>query len=465
MNIVLKPSGGSNIVLRPQARPAWYPPSTVDPVEVEIFRRELDADGKYIGIPVSLGRFPATGRIALLNNPAMDRNVRLIAVAYSADGTPDVSSINDAVSVTVLVQRETEAPQVGQIGASTPDKITIGISGFTKFATKRRIRIADNPQMDSAITLISDRGGKEFLPEEADILRQTPFLPSDLAGLALWLAADQITGLGDGAAVAQWSDASGLANHATQGTAAMRPLFKTNILNGKPVVRFDGVDDFLTHPVNAPGAFTAFVVARRTTGGSADYQVALNAIAPGNTFGATLALKASGSQNWGHYINSWKASSYSCLDTWRIMAVVASAGGADTQATDGTTEAQSDASRYPGDAYDRRSIGSDSSFNTGYLAGDLAEIILYNSALSVADRQKVEAYLSGKYGITVAGGTGSGLAASIYVRVAHSSGGAWGAESEAQEFTFADAGGTGGTSGDFDPIPRDKFDLDTITVE
>jgi hypothetical protein len=35
-----------------------------------------------------------------------------------------------------------------------------------------------------------------------------------------------------------------------------------------------------------------------------------------------------------------------------------------------------------------------------YLDGDIAEILIYNSALSDADRSAVEAYLMSKWGIT-----------------------------------------------------------------
>src|SRR5262245_56511912 len=72
-----------------------------------------------------------------------------------------------------------------------------------------------------------------------------PVLP-DMVGLALWLKADAITGLVDNDPVASWVDSSGSSNTATQGTAAARPLYKTGILNGKPVVRFDATDDGMT---------------------------------------------------------------------------------------------------------------------------------------------------------------------------------------------------------------------------
>jgi hypothetical protein len=68
----------------------------------------------------------------------------------------------------------------------------------------------------------------------------TPLDPSTVAGLKLWLKADSLA-LADGAAVTTWTDSSGNGNNAT---AVGAPVFKTNILNGKPVIRFVGVQGF-----------------------------------------------------------------------------------------------------------------------------------------------------------------------------------------------------------------------------
>ena len=80
---------------------------------------------------------------------------------------------------------------------------------------------------------------------------QPDFKPTDISGLQLWLSADNVDGsnnstLSDGNAVATWTDLSGNGRNATQATGANRPLFKTGIVNGKPVVRFDGTNDLLS---------------------------------------------------------------------------------------------------------------------------------------------------------------------------------------------------------------------------
>lgn len=52
---------------------------------------------------------------------------------------------------------------------------------------------------------------------------------------------------GDGNAVSSWRDASGHGFHATQATGTKQPIYRAASagMNGKPVVSFDGVDDFL----------------------------------------------------------------------------------------------------------------------------------------------------------------------------------------------------------------------------
>ncbi len=70
-------------------------------------------------------------------------------------------------------------------------------------------------------------------------------IPSDITGLRIWLKADAITGLVNNDPVATWTDSSGNGFNVTQATGSKKPLYKTSILNGLPVVRFDGTDDEL----------------------------------------------------------------------------------------------------------------------------------------------------------------------------------------------------------------------------
>jgi hypothetical protein len=83
-----------------------------------------------------------------------------------------------------------------------------------------------------------------------------PTVPT--SGLALWLKAD--AGV-SGSPVSQWSDQSGNGRYAIQGAGDSQPVLVAGALNGKPVVRFDGVNDFMTFnlPVNGLGGDEHFL--------------------------------------------------------------------------------------------------------------------------------------------------------------------------------------------------------------
>ncbi len=80
-------------------------------------------------------------------------------------------------------------------------------------------------------------------------------------GLAFWVKAD--TGLTlNGATVYQWADQSGNNRHAIQATTASQPALVSSVLNGKPVLRFDGLNDFLSFslPINGSTGLTLVLV-------------------------------------------------------------------------------------------------------------------------------------------------------------------------------------------------------------
>lgn len=125
------------------------------------------------------------------------------------------------------------------------------------------------------------------------VIPTAPFSPDQVAGLALWLKADAGTSTTvDGAAVSQWDDQSGNARHVTQATGANQPVYKTAIVNGKPVVRFDGANDFLqaSFTLSQPGASSEFAAdggtaATGNTGSNSAAGVTLGGRPDGNQMG------------------------------------------------------------------------------------------------------------------------------------------------------------------------------------
>lgn len=220
------------------------------------------------------------------------------------------------------------------------------------------------------------------------------FSPADISGLDLWLRADAITGLSDGAAVASWPDSSSMGNHATQGTADRRPLYRTGQVNGLPAVQFDGANDFLVSNCPVVGAQTRFFVL--SVGGGGTYGLWYGASAPAALNNYVV----------GRLLHSWTGS----VETPVASAPVPSSGFAVvavrySDAT-GTYSARLNGTGVAGGAYATNTAGNSQSIlgagsltGTYPLLGSMAEVIHYPSYLSDVDVARVESYLMTKWGI------------------------------------------------------------------
>ena len=206
------------------------------------------------------------------------------------------------------------------------------------------------------------------------------FDPSTIAGLKLWLKADTLA-LSDGASVAAWNDSSSNAYNLTGGAQ-----FKTNIVNGKPVVRFDGIGATLSRLVDiaVPQPYTIFVLGNARTPGTesafliTDTGLLVSVFTNGKFYlyaGTVDMDSAAGSNSAFH----------------NFCGIFSSSNG--TGYIDGVL-------RIPSAAVGSAAIGHVgllASPPTSFFPGDIAEVLIYNSALSTTDRQNVEGYLRTKY--------------------------------------------------------------------
>ncbi len=218
------------------------------------------------------------------------------------------------------------------------------------------------------------------------------FAPSDLSNLSLWLKADSL-GLTDGASVSSWTDSSGNNHNATQVTTNAQPIFKTNILGGKPVIRFDGINDELSESLSVSNTnYTVFLVAKSTaSAGSFHIAVGYGNGSDGTLwmgqFNSTNEITISGSS----LANDLKTNADPAAN--HIYSVVAN-GGALYGYVDGSSAGVGGAlGNRPSDYL---TLGSYSNDGLPW-QGDIAEVIVYNSSLSDSDRQQVENYLNTKY--------------------------------------------------------------------
>lgn len=214
--------------------------------------------------------------------------------------------------------------------------------------------------------------------------------PDAVSGLAAWFKADALA-LADAAAVSSWTDSSGNARHATQGTGSKQPTYRTNVVNSKPVVRFDGTDDVLEttgFTLNQPE--TVFIVATFRSA-----RVANDTLIDGATtnnmrvFRTVTGLQQYAGANGPHLT----------LDPegWHVYSFIYN--GASSEARyDGANLATGNPSTNNAGGI---AIGGNGTLGTENAPVDVAEIAVYSSALSEANRSGIERHLGLKYGITV----------------------------------------------------------------
>lgn len=225
-----------------------------------------------------------------------------------------------------------------------------------------------------------------------------PRLPQTVPNLVLWLDASQVTGLTDGAAVSAWPDASGRAHHATQASAANRPTYRSAALSGKAAMRFDGSDDYLRIAgtiVGGTQARTVFFVARPDVVGNKGVVDLGN----GTTLGAGFLV----TPEYGVRVNGGSRLWLPSASTQTMQIGVLQFTGTTTNGIslwiNGTLRSPSSTIAATIQTSGSGSVGTWTAGPIGNnnFDGDIAEIIVYDRALSTTERQAVQQYLDTKY--------------------------------------------------------------------
>jgi len=207
--------------------------------------------------------------------------------------------------------------------------------------------------------------------------------PNAISGLQLWLKADSNV-VFSGSTVSFWGDCSGNGNDAKQTIATYQPLFIPNSINNNPVLRFDGIDDFFDIPaITISDPNTIYLVGKKNCAGSlvefgnsvTNYIYAINNFTDDMT-----------------YINlgNWIAWNIGNLNKVTILNTIYSNSKIELFVNGNSQGSQ---------GYSSQNIVNTIAMNqpSNYSCADFAEIIYYNRALSILERQNVEKYLFNKY--------------------------------------------------------------------
>jgi len=249
-------------------------------------------------------------------------------------------------------------------------------------------------------------------------------IPTDIANLLSWLDASDPTTLftdsglttpvtSDGDPVGGWVKSGGQFQ-AGQSTGSRRPQYKTNVINGLSVVRFDGSDDFMgMGAFGKPASFTIICVVVRSTLAGRRY-------AFGSASGGT-----GGFNNWGWLFSDssndpanprfaisiggttnsqWQTDDAHFVSDVPILITQRYATGntiGDCK-VDGVaapvTSSQTAANTNSGSPA-VFSLGRKGSHDTRFWLGDIAEFMVYDAALSDGDIADLEATLITKWAI------------------------------------------------------------------
>jgi hypothetical protein len=226
--------------------------------------------------------------------------------------------------------------------------------------------------------------------------------------LKAWYDASK-EGLADGAKVAQWTDQSGLGNHATQSNAALRPTFKTNVINQLPALLFNpAAAERLSLPsvFNVTGALTLILVVRpagdtqqffiQARGDAGEnYRLMLN----GDLYLSLVSGSGPTVWAWPNTNTAMKLGK----NVWHIVTLLRTA----ENNAQGQFELRLDGSRYltsgpipdPNPGSNPRQILGTRDDGANPFSGHIAEVLLWHRRLKGRDLFNAERFLSEKYGL------------------------------------------------------------------
>jgi hypothetical protein len=240
--------------------------------------------------------------------------------------------------------------------------------------------------------------------------------PKGLGGLKVWFDTNALTNYTNGDQVSNWEDQSGNNVTSSQSTGIRAPYYQSGQINGKPGLLFDHNLDtrsnvYLTGTglssfKNVSG-ITAFVV---SSSSYTNYWRSILKISSNNAanprfhmyrsdttrFLDLRRLDADATQTLSSatFTNNQFSIDVGTVDYVNQVASYyvngAAAGSTTGFLTSGNTDNTDSA---------LISIGGDNNLNNYTSNGVIAEVLIYNKALSVAERKSVEIYLADKYGL------------------------------------------------------------------
>jgi len=189
--------------------------------------------------------------------------------------------------------------------------------------------------------------------------------------------------------VGGWKDQTGLNHAQIQATTTRRPTLRLNQKNGLPIVRFDGVDDYLKALFTLATVYHIFLVFR-------EIAWVLNGVIIGGGVGDNFSLNMNPSTP---NLNTWNGTSTSVnnnqltVGNWGIVQILMGPSNPHMKINVGTNTLQPTPGSSGG-----ITIGGHNNL-TGNSQIEVAELIIYSVALSDADETTVRTGLNARWQI------------------------------------------------------------------
>lgn len=250
--------------------------------------------------------------------------------------------------------------------------------------------MANTPQISPPFLCSASRNRRDLMvPRYQKFV--VPWKPLALPGLDFWYDASQITGLSDGAEITSWPDLSGNSNHATNASSASGPTYKTSILNGKPVARFNGTSNYLTLGTNYTGGDGAYCfVVTNYTGTTGVYAGLFVAQKIG------VYARFDNNDEWGAYTSNQLLSGVVLDSSCKLLSAIFNSTSSVDLYTNGGSVANTSGSGYQ--SRTASAIGADPS-GAQFHNGDIAELFGGVGTITTDILTAANDYISDKYAI------------------------------------------------------------------
>ena len=345
----------------------------------------------YVGSAVAVNT--STG-VATVSTTTLGAGTGVITAEYSgyqlyatSNAVSSIEQVVEKAPLTVTAQNMVRFPNTAN--PTFPYQIT----GFTNGQTLATSGVTGTPSLTTDAVLASPVGNYvitcalgslaasnySFTLVNGTLIVVVSPIPVT-SGLKLALDASALIGLTHGATVTNWTDMSGNNNHATAASIVNVATYQTNALNGKPVVRFNpNGNAYFNFTSRISDIRTVFWVFKKPNTGfvfflgdsaSADFD-------PGDPFiwrtSTPDAIEFGTTKLMGNVVNG---NTTSLTSNYSLLSL----------RTTGNVRAD----RL---SYDRGNAGRS-------WTGDMAEVLIYNRALTTEEEVQVGSYLASKYGLT-----------------------------------------------------------------